>query len=92
LLTLSTPDAVFRDSLVGNIEELVELIPGLNVLDDPKIEAVRQEVIKKLTPYTPKEIRKDPELREDLAGEAKAIVDKMAGFMRAFGGDVREAA
>ena len=82
---LGDPNAVFRDSTVSNIEELLELIPGLNVLDDPDIEAVRQQVQAKLTGHTAVDIRKDAELREDLAGEAKQIVDKMAGFMRAFG-------
>lgn len=82
---LGDPDTVFRDSTVGNVEELIELIPGLNVLDDPDIEAVRQQIKAKLTGHTAKDIRKDPDLREELAGEAKEIVDKMAGFMRAFG-------
>lgn len=83
---LGTKDAVFRDSTVKNIAELVDLIPGLNLLDDPNIEALREEIKSKLGGITPKEIRKDPELREELAGEAKAIVDKMAGFMACFGG------
>jgi len=82
---LAVPDAVFRDSLVGNVEELVELIPGLNVLDDPDIEAMRLQIKAKIAGHDPKAIRKDPALREELAGEAKAIVDKMAGFMKAFG-------
>lgn len=82
---MSDPDAVFRDSTVGNIEELVELIPGLNVLDDPDIETIRLQVQAKLAGHDAKDIRKDPALREELAGEAKEIVDKMAGFMRAFG-------
>lgn len=82
---LGDPDAIFRDSTVGNIEELVELIPGLNVLDDPDIELIRQQVQAKLVGHSAADIRKDTELREELSGEAKAIVDKMAGFMRAFG-------
>ena len=76
---------MFRDSLIGNVEELVELIPGLNVLDDPDIEAVRLQVKAKLLGNDAKDIRKDPALREELAGEAKQIMDTMAGFMRAFG-------
>lgn len=82
---LGDPEAVFRDSTVNNVEELIELIPGLNVLDDPDIEAIRQRVHAKLVGHDAKSIRKDPALREELAGEAKQIVDTMAGFMRAFG-------
>lgn len=83
---MDTPDAVFRDSTVNNISELVELIPGLNVLDDPEIERVRQLVAAKLTGVEAKDIRKDPALRAELAGEARSIMDEMAGFMAAFGG------
>lgn len=82
---LGDPKAVFRDSTINNIDELLELIPGLNVLDDPDIEAIRAEVKAKLGGLSAGDIRKDPELREELAGDAKEIVDKMAGFMRAFG-------
>lgn len=82
---LSQPDAVFRDSTIEKIDELIDLIPGLNVLDDPNIEQVRQQVKAKLGGLNAKDIRKDPAHREELAGEAKQIVDKMAGFMRAFG-------
>lgn len=82
---MANPDAVFRDSTVENVEDLVDLVPGLNVLDDPQIEQVRLAIKKALTGHEPKEIRKDPALRAELAGEAKQIVDLAAGFMRAFG-------
>lgn len=82
---MADPKAVFRDTTVDNVAELIDLIPGLNVLDDPDIEAVRQMIADKLGGIEAKDIRKDPELREELAGEAKAIMDKMAGFAKAFG-------
>jgi hypothetical protein len=82
---LGDPDAVFRDSTVANIDELVDLVPGLNVLDDPHVEEIRQLVKAKLTGLDAKTIRKNPDVREELAGEAKEIVDKMRGFMRSFG-------
>lgn len=78
--------AVFRDTLVENLEELVEMIPGLNILDDPNIEQIRQDILAKLSGHTAKDIRKDAELREELAGDAKEIFDQMTGYMRAFGG------
>lgn len=89
---MNDPKAIFRDSTVQNIADLIELIPGLNVLDDPDIEAVRRMVADKLGGIEPKEIRKDDAYRAELAGEAKAIMDRMTGFMNAFGADAREAA
>lgn len=82
---MAKPDAVFRDSTVTNIGDLLDLIPGLNVLDDPNIETVRVQIAKAFGNLDAKDIRKDPDHRAQLADEAKEIVDKMAGFMRAFG-------
>lgn len=82
---MDNPDAIFRDSTVVNVAELIDLIPGLNVLDDPNIEQIRQLASSKLTGIDAQAIRKDPELRSELADDAKEIMDRMAGFMRAFG-------
>lgn len=89
---MADPKAVFRDSTVENIHDLLELIPGLNVLDDPEIEAVRVAMEKAFGGIEAKEIRKDADYRAELADEAQAVLDKMAGFARAFGGNVQEAA
>lgn len=83
---MADPKAVFRDSTVTNISDLLDLIPGLNVLDDPQIETVRAAIAKSFGNLDAKDIRKDPAHRAELAGEAKAIMDKMSGFMNAFGG------
>jgi len=89
---MADPKAVFRDSTVDNVHDLLDLIPGLNVLDDPNIEAVRAMIEEKLGGAEAAEIRKHPEVREELAADAQAVLDKMAGFARAFGADLRDAA
>lgn len=83
---MADPKAVFRDTTVTNIGELLDLVPGLNVLDDPAIEQVRAAIAKALGGIEAKDIRKDPDLRAELAGEAGKIMDTMRGFMTAFGG------
>ena len=82
---MADPKAVFRDSTVTNIGELLDLVPGLNVLDDPAIETVRAAIAKSLGNLDAKDIRKDPAHRAQLATEAQEIMDKMSGFMRSFG-------
>ena len=74
-------DDVFRDSTVRNIEELVDLLPGLNVLDDPTLKAMGEEIKAKLTGIDPKDLRKDKEVRSQAAKDAEAIMEKMRGFM-----------
>lgn len=89
---MADPKAVFRDSTVENVHELLDLIPGLNILDDPNIEAVREMIADKLGAADAKEIRKNADVREELAADAQEVLDKMASFARAFGADVRDAA
>lgn len=79
-------DSIFRDSTVKNLEELLDVLPGLNILDDPNIDAIAQQIREKLVGYDPNAIRKSPVIRGTLAQEAKTIMDQMTPFMNAFGG------
>lgn len=82
--TKMADDSVFRDSTVKNLEELVDMLPALNVTGDPKLEQVRQDINDTLIGYTPKDLRKDTAVRQAAAQESKRIIDQMAGFMGAF--------
>lgn len=79
-------DALFRDSTVRNLEEIIDILPALNILDDPNLERIRKDIQNSLVCYEPVELRKKPKVREAAAGEAKRIMDEMAGFMTAFAG------
>jgi hypothetical protein len=79
-------DEIFRDSTVRNLEEIVELLPDLNILNDPQLEQVRQDIKNSLIGYDPKDLRKDKAVRNNVASEAQRIMDTMSGFMNAFGG------
>lgn len=80
------PDEVFRDSLVRNLEEIVDLLPALNLTDDPGLEAIRQQIAAKLIGHKPEDLRTKPEVRSAAAIEAQQIMNNMRGFMKAFGG------
>lgn len=77
-------DSVFRDSTVKNLEELVDMLPALNVTGDPQLEQIRQDITDTLIGYTPKDLRKDMAVRQAAAQESKRIIDQMSGFMGAF--------
>lgn len=77
---LDDPKAIFRDSMVENARELCEMLPRLNIADDPNLEALRQQVEASLI-RNPELYRVNPTLRQDTAAEAKAILDKMSVFM-----------
>lgn len=79
---LADKDAVFRDSLVENVVELVNLLPNLNVMNDPKLEAICTETKKKLLAMEPDTLRKDEVVRAKAVKDSKAILDKMSSYFK----------
>lgn len=77
---LADPDAKFQDSLVGNIRDLAAAIPDLNILDDPRIDALRQQIaaLGAVSPTTLRESRSD---RNRALSKASSILSTMAPWM-----------
>jgi hypothetical protein len=82
---LSDEDAIFRDSLIGNLIEVVDLLPDLNITEDPELERLRLEAKNKLTAHTPDALRADKTVRAQVASEAQSLLADLGGIMRAFG-------
>jgi len=80
---LSKKDAVFRDTLIGNAQELVDLLPKLNLTEDPELEKMRRNVEEKLCVYAPDELRENPEIRKAAAEDASGILEAMSAYMGA---------
>lgn len=78
---MGRPEGIFKDSLVGNIKELAELLPSLNLTEDQRIEDLRQRLINELTAFDPKELREDIVIREQTARNAEDILAKVRGFI-----------
>ncbi len=75
-------DAVFRDSLIGNVQALVEILPSLNVLNDPKIDAMIKQTEKEICSVSDiKALRSDPKYRKEVAKSADAILKSMKGYV-----------
>ncbi|MDN7537054.1 hypothetical protein [Burkholderia cenocepacia] len=67
----------FNDSLVGNIAELVAVMPALNLTNDPKLAALCDEA-RSLATYSPVDLRKDEHVRTAAITEARALAAKFA--------------
>jgi hypothetical protein len=78
---LNDPDARFKNSLVGNLVELTQLLPKLNFLNDPKLEGMRKKVEDELCKHSPEILRGNSITREDTAKEADKILKAMAGYV-----------
>jgi len=77
---LSNPKNVFRDSLIGNVQELADVLTRLNVTGDADLEAMRNRVADEIASLTPDELRKNTKLRAETAKSAADILDTMKGL------------
>jgi hypothetical protein len=80
---MSDPKAIFRDSTVQNLVDLVDLLPGLNVTGDVNLRSIRLRLANNLYQIDPDDLRKDEATRAAAAQEAQDILDDMRGFMGA---------
>ncbi len=78
---LSQPDAIFRDSLISNAEDVCDILQRLNVTDDPNLEAMRVRVKRELTRFTPDTLRDVPSHRQQTADRAASILSAMSGLL-----------
>jgi hypothetical protein len=78
---LVDPENIFRDSLIGNVRELCDIMTRLNVTDNPDLEAMRRKVEMEISRLDPQSLRDDKNLRADTARKADEILKAMSPFM-----------
>lgn len=78
---LCSADATFRDTLVPNVEELIDIIPALNITGDAAINRLADECRKKLLNWDCQTLRDDPEKREEVSQAADKILKQAEGLI-----------
>ena len=73
---------VFRDTTVSNVEEIVNLVPRLNLSADPALDALADEIKGALCGFNPSDLREGGTIRDDAAAKGKAAVDKITSMMQ----------
>ena len=81
LAKLDDPKSRFHESTLEHITDLCALLPRLNVMDDPNLEAMRHEVESKLAGLSGDAVKNDPVFRRTKIDEANDIMAKMSVFM-----------
>jgi hypothetical protein len=82
---LSTPGAIFRDSLIDNTRELCDVLRRLNLTNDPQLEEIRQQTEFELTRFSPDELRSDDRARmatATAAGQIAAAIQRTRTIQR----------
>jgi len=71
---LENVDTIFRDSLVDNVKELAEILPMLNINDDPELDDIAKRLTETIGKHSPSALRNYPERRIEVAKDAKALL------------------
>lgn len=80
---LSSPDNIFRDSLIDNARELCTILPTLNIADDAELEKLRRELEGSLCQYDPEDLRRSTFARQHASGKLADMMAKMGGMYAA---------
>lgn len=70
--------AVFRDSLFGNLKELIEVLPHLNVTEDPTITEACADLSRLMA--EPEVVRQNPSVRAEKADQVADVLNKFNSF------------
>jgi hypothetical protein len=78
---LADPEARFHGTLVSNVCDLVELLPRLNIVGDPHLASLTEQVRKQLCQHSADLLRNSPTTRQQTAASAAAIARTIADVL-----------
>ena len=77
----------FRDTMIENLRDLVDVAPRLNIFGDRRLAALCEQVKHRIASVDPAALRPsqrfDPELRERVRDDADALLQQFAGYFGA---------
>lgn len=78
---LASPDNVFRDSLIDNLKDLCQLIPGMCLHPDPDLLRAVDAAVLHITRFEPQDLRDDTDKRAAAKKAADDILRSMGGML-----------
>jgi hypothetical protein len=74
-------EGIFRDSLVENVRELVDLLPAFNLTSDPFLADIAARMARDLCQHDAAELRDNADLRRDTAKAAESILADVTAYL-----------
>lgn len=71
----------FHDTIVTNIQEVLDILPSINIDGDPQVTAMGEAMRAALTTYSPDDLRDDDNARADVAQAAQDILNVLDSFI-----------
>ena len=65
-----------HESMIENIKELIDLIPSINLTNDPELSRIGQKLTA-LTAYSAKDLKESEALRSDLIKQTSLIMGQI---------------
>jgi len=78
---LSGSDNVFRDTLIGNLEDLCDLVPRMNIAGDEAMNKLAQDAKRDLCSWDPQTLRTNEEVREAVSKRADNLLKNAKGLI-----------
>jgi hypothetical protein len=78
--TCATEDAVFRDTMLTNVRALCDVVPSLNLTQDPFISRMTDDIASLIGTVEPKVLRENPAVRKEVADKAKSLAERLRTF------------
>ena len=78
---LGRPGGVIRESLIQNIKDVCEVLPTLNITDDPMLEQLRTQIDTVAQSINVVDCRESDTIRLQAKQSLAAAMDKMSAFM-----------
>jgi hypothetical protein len=69
---------IFRDSLVDNALELVDMLKCMNITNDAELEKSRKQLEKALFGVSAQELRESADIRKDVKTQVDDILNRMS--------------
>ena len=76
---LSSPDAIFRDTLVENVREMTALVPTLNLTGDARLTEAARVIQEQLGNFNAESLRESKVERKEAYERAQSIVARFSG-------------
>lgn len=71
---------IFRDSLVDNVTDLIELLDACNITKDPRMTQAKRDIEQAISGITPDALREDSYLRAETKRTVDAIIKGLPGL------------
>lgn len=70
-------DRSFRDSVVSNIEALLDIVPGLNITNNMEVVTLARQTKTALCTYQAATLRASPSIRSEVIAKARALLQSL---------------